>query len=313
MATFFVLTAIAIARTYTNDTPALTRCLLFVAAILGLLSKETAAVLPALLVVDAWMRRRFSPKLVRDVAALLAVDGIYGAIRLAMRFGVTSPDLDFRFFRRGLFRSFGALAFPWHVDLLTISPWPFLCSALVLIWLVTLFALRKGPVGSIRMALGCSIWIGIGIAPVFQDFFVSPDLQSARYLYLSSVGWSGLLVIMAADTQWHGLLMRVVGLGAVLSWIMVAGYGTHQHLVPWIQAAELRDVVEKQVAGDSQMRRCSPLNLANLPDNVRGAYVFRVGAREHFREKLDLDVIASNDAGACSFKWDDQARRFFPF
>jgi hypothetical protein len=62
--------------------------------------------LPALIIVDAWMRRRFWPKLVRDVAALLALDGVYGAIRLAMRFGCDQPDLNFRFFRRGLFRSF---------------------------------------------------------------------------------------------------------------------------------------------------------------------------------------------------------------
>jgi hypothetical protein len=61
------------------------------------------------------------------------------------------------------------------------------------------------------------------------------------------------------------------------------------------------------------MRRCSPLHLANLPDNVRGAYVFRVGAREHFREKLDLDVIASNDAGACSFKWGRSSTPIFSF
>ncbi len=163
------------------------------------------------------------------------------------------------------------------------------------------------------MSVGCAIWIAVGITPVFQDLFVSPDLQSARYLYLSSVGWSGLVVIVAADTRWNRPSLRVVSLGALLSWIMIAVYATHQHLVPWVQAAGLRDLVEKQVAENTQMRQCESLRLANLPDNVRGAYVFRVGAREDFRERSGLDVIATNDPGACSFRWDDQALRFFPF
>jgi hypothetical protein len=167
--------------------------------------------------------------------------------------------------------------------------------------------------GAVRSSLGCAIWIVVGIIPVFQSFYIGPDLQGARYIYLSSIGWAALLVIISVDDRGDRSWTRVYAQGAVLAWLMIAAYGTRQHLVPWIQAAKLRDLVEQRAADNPEMRQCGTLRLANLPDNVRGAYVFRVGIGEDFQRQFGLRVVAGIERGPCSFRWDDQTLSFAAF
>jgi len=91
MATTFIMTAVLLGRTYGTSPSVATRFSLVAAGILALLSKETAAVLPVLLLIDAWIRKKSSRTLLVDVGVLLALMGTVGAVRLALRFGVTSP------------------------------------------------------------------------------------------------------------------------------------------------------------------------------------------------------------------------------
>jgi hypothetical protein len=312
-ATAFVLTAVLLSRNYRDDVSVSARSCFFVVGILAVMSKESAAILPILVILDAWVRQTMPRKLLQDTAVLFVVFAIFSAVRLAMRFGVTSPPLRFRMLRRGLFWSFGGLSFPWHVELLRSSAVPVLCAGLVVIVLVTAFLLRKGPMSAVRLALACAIWIIVAILPVFSTFYVSPDLQASRYLYLSCVGWAALLVALGADAESGRAWTRIVPRAAIVTWVIVAAYGTRQHLDPWIGAARLRDIVEQRAAENPRMQQCNTLRLTKLPDNVRGAYVFRVGAGEDFQHKFGQNVLAVNEAGPCSFSWDERTLSFSPF
>jgi hypothetical protein len=120
-------------------------------------------------------------------------------------------------------------------------------------------------------------------------------------LYLPTVGWAALVVALAVsvDRCLNGLaLAMIVGL------VAIGVYGTRLQTAPWKQAAELRDRVEAAAQADRRMKACQQIAVANLPDSVRGAYVFRNGAREAFGRDLHLDVTTGASPGPCSFRWD---------
>jgi hypothetical protein len=50
--------------------------------------------------------------------------------------------------------------------------------------------------------------------------------------------------------------------------------------------------------------------LGNLPDNVRGAYVFRVAAAEEFTRVLGIQTSVGDERGPCSFRWDARTSTF---
>jgi hypothetical protein len=52
--------------------------------------------------------------------------------------------------------------------------------------------------------------------------------------------------------------------------------------------------------------------LSNLPDSVRGAYVFRNGASEAFARDLRLNAVPGNAGGPCSFRWSGTRLSFVP-
>ena len=81
-ATTFVLLAVLASRRYEYGRTA-SRIGLFGSSIAALLSKETALVLPLLVLMDAWTRQSQSRRLYRDVWAMLVGMGLIGALRLA--------------------------------------------------------------------------------------------------------------------------------------------------------------------------------------------------------------------------------------
>jgi len=312
MATTFIMTAVLLARKYENSPPVAMRFSLVVVGVLALLCKETAAVLPVLLVIDAWIRKKFSRTLLVDVGVLLAVMGTVGAVRLALRFGMTSPPISVRSMRSALFRSFGSLAFPWHTDVLDATRLVPLIAGLAVIGLVAAFLMHAGRSSATRAAAGCAAWIVVSILPVFNVFYIAPDLQASRYLYLSSVGWAGLVATLASDLEDRRLWSRLIPRAAILLIAVLAGWGVRMHLQPWVDAARLRDVIDRAAAQDDRMRSCDPVLIRDLPDSVRGAYVFRVGAREELQRTAGLHVLAASEPGPCSFRWDPGSSAFVP-
>lgn len=312
MATTFVLGAVLTARRYQNSPTVWTRFSLIGLSIIALLCKETAAIVPLLVLLDAWVRRKFSRRLLLDVSVVLAVMVVVSLVRLTVRFGVTTPRMGTRFLRRAVFRSFGALGFPWHIDVLQASTLLPLLAGLLVIGVVAAFLLHAGRTVTTRAAVASVGWILATILPVFHFLYVAPDLQSSRYLYMASVGWAALLVILGSDVVNTRLRSRVLPRAAMLLLAAIAAFGVRIHLKPWVEAGSLRDLVERQATQDRRMRTCERITLANLPDSVRGAYVFRVGARDEFQRILGVNVWVGSEAGPCSFKWNDRTSAFFP-
>jgi hypothetical protein len=310
MATMLALTVILVARRYINGPSFKLRVSFVAVGVLALLAKETAAVVPLLVVVDGWVRKKFPRPLLLDTAVLVVVVGIVAAIRLTIRYGVTAPPLTRRFVRRALFRSFGGLAFPWHTDLLETWPTVALLVALVISALVIAFVLQAGQQRTTRVAFACSAWILIGILPVFNVFFISDDLQSSRYLYLSSVGWSVLLVTLIWDLPSNHSWSLAVKLFVFMFLTGASAFGSRVHLRPWIEAAALRDTVMREATRAQQTGSCERMSVSNLPDNVRGAYVFRVSAREQLSRAVGVQVSVIDEPGPCSFRWQEERMIF---
>ena len=74
-------------------------------------------------------------------------------------------------------------------------------------------------------------------------------------------------------------------------------------MVCWLaEAALARDAVISAAVTDVRMRSCPAISLSGLPDSVRGAYVFRNGARETFAD-AGLTLI-DRAPPSCTFAWD---------
>lgn len=310
MGTTLILATILIARRYVNGASYRLRVSFIVIGLLAILTKETAAVVPILVVVDGWVRKKFSKPLVLDTAVLLFVLGIVAVIRLAIRYGITAPPLALRFVRRALFRSFGGLAFPWHTDLLEAWPSLPLVTALTISALVIVFVLHAGEERLTRAALACSAWVLVSILPVFNVLFISDDLQSARYLYLSSVGWSVLLVTLLWDVPSNHSWSHLMKVFLVILLTSVSAVGTKIHLTPWVDAAALRNTVAQEAIRVQRTSLCETMIVSDLPDNVRGAYVFRVGASEELSRTTRVPVAIGNESRPCSFRWNQERSSF---
>lgn len=310
LATTLVLTCILIARRYGNPTPAATRIQFVAVGLAAVASKETAAVAGGLVLLDAWARGRRPRPLLVDTGILIVTVGVFGLMRLEAAFGMAGPPVSWYVLQRALFGTFGALAVPWHAEVIDRLPWlPILAVAALLYLLLAFFLERDGTKQRTRLAIAAAFWALIPIVPVFPILFVAPDLQQSRYLYMSAVGWAALIAVVASRRR-GGPLHRV-SLAVVGGIIAVHSYGAPMHLDPWIEAGLLRDRVESSARG-SGMDTCPTIILSNLPDSVRGAYVFRNGGPEAFARDLRLNAVLGDAGGRCSFRWSDTQLSFVP-
>jgi hypothetical protein len=208
-----------------------------------------------------------------------------------------------------VFGSFGSLAAPWHVDVVHSRPWLPIAGVLFLVFLMTVFFVDCATEQRRRLVVAAPMWVLLPIIPVWATFFVAPDLQQSRYLYLSAIGWAALIVV-AASTGTERRYLKVVQRTAVAGLIAIASYGIRLHLQPWTEAAALRDQIEV-AALEPEIERCPTMTIGNLPDSVRGAYLFRNGPSEAFARDLRRTAVVDNNAvGECAFRWDDARRSF---
>jgi hypothetical protein len=300
--TALVLLCILVARRYDHGPSAATRVQLVALGLAALASKETAVVAGGLVLVDGWARRRLSQKLLIDCGILLAIAGTFGAVRLATAFGASTPPLSKYLLQRALFGTVGALAVPWHIDVVEQLPWLPIAGVAAIVGLaVAFFVHAEASLQRTRLALASAVWMLLPVVPVFPILYVAPDLQQARYLYLSGAAWAVLLAVAASERGRHMFTFATLG-----GLIAIGTYGTVLHQRPWQEAARVRDRVETAARGP-EMDACQEVSVSNLPDSVDGAYVFRNGAAEAFARDLQLEVkvVESGVQGACSFRWDE--------
>jgi len=305
-ATLWLLSAVLIARP--SDSTAWSRLQLIAVSVAALLSKETAVVLPLLLLIDGWVRRSLSRRAVVDIAIVTTFMLVFAAIRVQSATEVETAGVTRYRVQRLVFDSFGALAAPWHAD----DPWIGVVRpvyALCLIVLIGAFFLNRGPRWASAAGLGGAVWVLASILPLVAFFHVGPQLEGARYLYLGACGWVALLVSAAVDLE-PRYPRAVVALRGLVAALIVAGvWGVREHLRPWIHAATARDTVLAAAAADERLRTCAVAYVEGLPDAVEGAYLFANGAREALAD-VGVTAFARPGSGDCAFRWDAVATKF---
>jgi hypothetical protein len=307
-ATFFVLLTILVARGYTGDATWRRRLAFFATAIVAVLCKETALVTAVLVGLDAWARATWPRRLVRDAAILLAASVAVVAGRLVLAPEIAKEPLTRYTLQRWLFGTVGGLAAPVHVDVVRAAAWLPSVEAALLVALVTLFALRRHPASVLRPVAAYALFALVATLPAVGFFSIGPDLQQSRYLYLSTVGYACAIVGVG-----HALMERrgaawtyaAATLVALLVTMHVVNLQWNDRL--WVQAGRLRDRIMGAVLVDAATKNCPTMSLAGMPDNYRGAYVFRNGSVEAFRA-VGVTIDPNATSGECLFRWTQVGR-----
>ena len=252
---------------------------------LALATKETAIVLPALILIAAWLGSRHGGKQLWMTATGSAVLVLaYVGWRVA---GGTSasafPPLDGYAAKELLTRPFGALILPFHQSFIAgVSVAAALYAAATPLLVACRVMLAEHVTGFSRLAVGAVVWVLAAAAPVFTWFFVGPDLQGSRYVYLASAAWSMLIAVAVVPARPAGAA-RAVWLGVIV-WLAFSAIAVRSHLEHWTSAGRARDAaLAAALRADPS---CGPTpGLVPPQDDVSGAYVFRNGFAEAWRRE----------------------------
>jgi hypothetical protein len=306
-ATLIVLIAVLHARTFGADPSWRQRGILAGLVVVAVLCKETAVIAPLLILIDGWCRRALTRAHVVDGLAMTAAGMIYGLVRMASAASLTDTALTKYAVQRYVFETFGGLALPWHANLLADSPRAGVLQCLLIVVLIGAFVVgsRHGN-RALRAVVGFAAWSLVGTLPAFSLLFIAPDLEGSRYLYLSSVGWAVMLVSLAHPAGSQPGYRRLFAGTVILGLLLLGTYATRFHLVPWEQAASLRDQVQEGArAALSQNPSCRTVTFDDIPESVDGAFVLRNGIQEALGTRLG--VVVSDTTGStadCRFRWD---------
>ena len=225
--------------------------------LLGLLSKTTAATLPAaLLVIFWWQRGKLSWR--RDVGPLVpffllgAAAGVFTAWVERRLIGADGADFAFSFAERCLIAGrviwfyLGKLC--WPVELMFVYPrwqpnaavwWQYLFPAAAIMLLVGLWAMRRrsrAPLAALLFFVG-TLFPALGFCNVFPFVY---SFVADHFQYLASLGIIALAAAAAASLpgRWRlcprpvahaACLVLLVGLGA-LTWLQSRTYGSDETL-----------------------------------------------------------------------------------
>jgi hypothetical protein len=263
------------------------------AAIAALATKETAVALPALaMIITTFVDRARRRVALLASLTILAVTAGYVIWRWLDGVPSSHTTLPSGYVMKELLsRPFGALGFPIHVE---IAPHWFVGPMLAAAWpvLLTLFAKswQQSPAGFSLLLKAC-LWVIVSIAPVFTAFFVSDDLQGSRYLYLAASLWSITVAhaIYAVARRYKNVVLVVT--------VALSAVAVRLHCQPWEDAALMRDHVMERFKAFAP--NCEPIAIANLPDHVNGAYVFRNG----FTEATAVDRLRLRADMKCTVSW----------
>jgi hypothetical protein len=305
--TSFVLSAVLMyLRFAPRFTPFRTAALVAVAAA-AMLTKETAIVLPLLLVVLAatqWLHVRPTRRELWAVGAISASCAAYLIWRVLIRpniAGAIRPTVTGYLLKEQLARTFGNLAVPLTTDTIADSPWLamiFGLPGLVLVAWSVIGADRRQR--GHEHAFGGALWCVFATAPAIGYLFVSDHLEGSRYLYLAMTGWVILLT-----ASWQGVMARqywmrpVGGVGLVLLGVLAIKQ-SGDLIATWQAAAAQRDTLLLKARAAARIERCSVVQFTNLPATYKGAQLFRNGFDEAFRSLR----TEQHNGRACEFRWD---------
>jgi hypothetical protein len=215
-----------------------------------------------------------------------------------------APSLTHRGIEHFLTSPFGALGSPWTAVDLAAYPWLGFVSTVVVLGLVLAAFGGRRWIGGIQIPAALCVSALLAILPVGRYFFVAPDLQGSRYLYLPCVFFVLLIVYLVQVVVRRGHRAAAYGVFAMLITCWV--YGTVIHQRSWRLAGTARDALLAATVDAARQDGCQRLWIERLPDNVDGAYVFRSG----FAEALDaagvtrpVTVSGSRPADACAIPW----------
>ena len=296
--------ALAVVLTTAREGNALIRSAVAVALFgLALGTKESAVCIPALVVICRATSTRLKQRDEWLLYLVLAVAaGAYVAFHMSVGIADNFLVVPSRYFlKQMVVLAFGTLAAPWQtttlswqrpVTLVAVSLLTALVAHAFLIWSRADFRFHRAG----RLAL----WVLAAITPVYSYFFVSPQLEGSRYLYLAECGWALLvsdLLGLAANrlrqpARW---LWISAALCAGMSVVML-----EPEIAKWRQAAELRDRVLVAAHRVIEERRCPVVQFMDVPDSLDGAYVFRNGLREALDQASMKGVALTAD---CSVRW----------
>ena len=307
MATAAVLGAVTLAtavRASTARDAALVAC-----TAAGVLSKESAIAIPALLLVVAALPVE-EPAVRRGRLRAFAIAAVVAAIFLIVRV-VASPAVvghlrawpeDRRAWKDLVVRPFAGALLPFRTDD-GYGPAMYVAAlcALALIALVILRLVRdpetdSGATPAIGGVVVVAIaWILIGALPLLSQFFVSSTLEGGRFLYLPAIGLALLLAIpLAGMSRGATAAIAAVCVAGLLAAYAVA---LNQDRHVRAEAARARDALVDAAGRLARDRGCGALTVHDAPDQVRGVYVFREGLREAL-----ADVVVSGGA-PCTARW----------
>ena len=148
-------------------------------------------------------------------------------------------------------------------------------------------------------------WPLIAAAPLGLAFYVGPNLEGSRYLYLPVVGLA--LTVGAACTVARGRAHQramAIAAGALLVIWMWTGAAERTY---WREAAAVRDRILDAATAAARQGGCGALELRGAPDSVRGAYVFRSGLPEAMQMTL-----RTGTATVCAAEWTGNEIVLFP-
>ncbi len=256
--------------------------------IAGLLSKETAIVTPALLLLATLAAKKAPLGRSRSLALLSLV--LVGAGIVAARL-VLSPHvaahlhnlpLNHYQWKELVVRPFAGVAVPYRTDQgvgadIHVAALALLCLLVVLVVDLSLERRREatrgerdGQVAAVRFG---TAWILISALPLLLAFHVSPSMEGNRVLYLPSAGLAFVVSAAFARGGGRGAFRALL----LLSVLAVSAVRLHAERQVWLDAASLRDAVLASAESIVRSVPCASLSVHGAPDNHRGVYVFREG------------------------------------
>jgi hypothetical protein len=296
---------------------------------LGIFSKESLLAFLPLLAVSAWLLE--PPRLLRDwlklaisLAPFAAVLFLNVFMRLAFlgRLGgyvETRADVgnffwsNFAAFLRALLSPLAELTMGGPASQIVGAA----ASLLILSGLIFFGRDQR------RFLIGALLWIVLAVVPVLNLPPNALDLQQNRLLYLPAAGYCAFLAALAYEAVRAADKWRPFALSAAALALIMGTAASWAQLAPWHTATLITEDIAARL---STLLPGRPMTLyvENLPDNYRGAYLFRVGLGGMRSVKTGqlavLETVPSAqatnlaaapaDAFALRFGYDPFARRY---
>lgn len=254
---------------------------------LGLFAKESLITFIPLILLSAWIterpttgqsRRRlayamlpFCLVLAANVGIRLVTWGSIGGYK-----GLESSYLDF--FWDGYTHQLRGLLSPVNPAVFGDSTVQVVgaCTSLLILAGVLMYGrTEKVPLGL------AAAWLAVTLFPVLNLPVRPDDLQQNRFLYLPAVGYSaGIAAIVCAAISGMGRQRRLALVG-VCGLLALSGAACWVQLRPWhtttVQAEEIDRQLQALVPPQPNRPQGMTWYVENVPDNYKGAYLFRIG------------------------------------